>query len=61
MHACSWSTAVLQQHCNSNELCARMRRMLSPCPTGDYQGKINIWGLFTGERKSSVAYRCALL
>jgi hypothetical protein len=25
---------------------------------GDYQGRIIIWGLFTGERKSWVTYRC---
>lgn len=36
--------------------------MSVPCaPPGDYQGKINIWGLFTGGRKSSVTYRSVLL
>lgn len=27
--------------------------------TGDYQGRVIIWGLLTGERKSWMTYRCA--
>jgi hypothetical protein len=28
-------------------------------PPGDYQGRINVWGLLTGERKATTTYRCA--
>jgi hypothetical protein len=31
--------------------------VLRAAPPGDYQGRINIWGLFTGERKSWLSHR----